>query len=126
MFVGSLDAAPAAQSTRPVLPLRTPPLLSRSPDGAVHLLFVRDGTLMAQELDLASMTLSGSAFRDRGARRRGAGQRPQVSVAGDTIAFRPPDTPPGGVPTWFERDGRRAGPVFATPMPPVLYPQTLA
>ena len=61
VFVGSLDAAPAAQPTRPVLPLRTPPFLSRSPDGAVHLLFVRDGTLLAQELDLASMTLSGSA-----------------------------------------------------------------
>jgi TolB protein len=27
------------------------------------------------------------------------------------------------VPTWFERDGRRASAVFATPMPPVLYPQ---
>jgi dipeptidyl aminopeptidase/acylaminoacyl peptidase len=46
-----------------------------------------------------------------------------VSVAGDTIAFRAPDTPPGGVPTWFERDGRRAGPVFTTPIPPVLFPQ---
>ena len=34
-----------------------------------------------------------------------------------------PDAPAGGVPTWFERDGRRAGPVFATPMPPVSYPQ---
>ena len=46
-----------------------------------------------------------------------------MSVAGGTLAFRTPDTPPGGVPTWFERDGRRAGPVFTTPMPPVLYPQ---
>jgi len=118
VFVGSLDSAPAAQSTRSALPLRTMPLLSRSPDGAVHLLFVRDGTLMAQELDTASMTLSGSAFAI--AERVAPGQ---VSVGGGTVAFRAPDTPLGGVPTWFARDGRRAGPVFATPLPPVLFPQ---
>ena len=122
VFVGSLDAAPAEQSTKPVLPIRTPPLLSRSPDGAVHLLFVRDGTLMAQELDTSSMTLSGSAstIAERVALATGF---PQVSVAGDTLAFREPDTPAGGVPTWFARDGRRAGPVFTTPMPPVMFPQ---
>jgi Tol biopolymer transport system component len=121
VFVGSLDATPAAQSTRPVLPLRTSPLLSRSPDGAVHLLFVRDGTLMDQAFDTSSMTVSGSpsAIAERVA---GPTLNPQVSVAGDTIAFRAPDTPPGGVPTWFERDGRRAGPAFAT-IPPVLFPQ---
>ena len=69
------------------------------------------------------MTLSGSAsvIAERVAVR--PGQFPQVSVAGGTIAFRTPDTPAGGVPTWFERDGRRAGPVFTTPMPPVSYPQ---
>ena len=117
VFVGSLDAAPAAQSTRP-LTLRTPPLVSRSPDGAVHLLFVRDGTLMAQEFDTSSMTLSGAAFSI--AERVAAGQ---LSVAGGTIAFRGPDTPRGGVPTWFERDGHRASAVFTTPIPPVWHPQ---
>jgi hypothetical protein len=89
----------------------------------VHLVFVRDGTLMAQELDTSSMTLLGStsAITDRVA--RGPAIYQQVSVAGDTIAFRAPDPPPGGVPTWFERDGRRAGPVFSAPMPPMFYPQ---
>ena len=67
------------------------------------------------------MTLSGSASAI--AERVALVRAPQVSVAGDTIAFRAPDTPAGGVPTWFARDGRRAGPVFTTPMPPVLYPQ---
>ena len=64
------------------------------------------------------MTLSGSAsvIAERVA-------FPQVSVAGDTVAFRAPGPPAGGVPTWFARDGRSAGPVFATPMPPVAYPQ---
>ena len=76
VFVGSLDAAPAAQPTRPVLPLRTPPLLSRSPDGAVHLLFVRDGTLMAQELDVVVDDAVGLGVRHRGARRR-AGRAPR-------------------------------------------------
>jgi eukaryotic-like serine/threonine-protein kinase len=121
LFVGSLDATPSAQSTRPLLPLRTLSLPSRSSDGAVHLLFVRDGTLMAQELDTSSMTLSGSASAIAERVAVGLGG-PQVSVAGDTIAFRPPDTPAGGVPTWFARDGR-ATPVFTTPMPPVSFPQ---
>jgi serine/threonine-protein kinase len=48
LFVGSLDAAPAAQSARPVLPLRAQPFVSRLPDGTVHLLFVRDGTLLSR------------------------------------------------------------------------------
>jgi hypothetical protein len=122
VFVGSLSAAPAAQSTRQVSPLRTPAMMSRSPDGDVHLLFVRDGTLMAQVLDTSSITLSGAPFAIA-ERVAGPAWNPQVSVSGDTIAFRAPDTPPGGMPTWFERDGRRAGPVFATPTPPVLFPQ---
>jgi serine/threonine-protein kinase len=122
VFVGSLDAAPAAQSTRPVLPLRTPPLLSRSRDGAVHLLFVRDGTLMAQEFDTSSMTLSGSASVIAEPIALATGF-PQVSVAGETLAFREPDAAAGGVPTWFGRDGRRAGPVFTKPMPPIQFPQ---
>jgi len=122
VFAGSIDAAAAAQSARPVLPLRTAPLLSRSPDGGVQLLFVRDGTLMAQALDTSSMTLTGpaSAIADHVA---GPARNPQVSVAGDTIAFRTPEAPAGGVPTWFQGDGRRAGPVFATAMPPLLFPQ---
>jgi len=116
--VGSLDVAPAAQSTRPVMGLRTPPLVSVSPDGAVHLLFVRDGTLMAQELDTSSMTPSGpvSVIAERVA-------PAQVSVAGDTVAFREPGGPGGGVPTWFARDGRSMEPVFTTPIPPVVFPQ---
>jgi Tol biopolymer transport system component len=116
LFVGSLDAAPAAQATRSALPIRTVPLLSRSPAGGVDLLFVRDGTLMAQALDATSMTLSGAAF----AVAEGVGQ---VSVEGDTLAFRAPGTPQGGVPTWFARSGHRLGGVFATPIPPILFPQ---
>ena len=123
VFVGSLDAAPAAQSSRPVLPLPRRPLLSRSPDGGVHLVFVRDGTLMAQELDTSSMTLSGPASVIAGSTTGEPANYQQVSVAGSTIAFRAPDPPPGGVPIWFERDGRRASPVFSTPMPPMFYPQ---
>jgi len=122
VFVGSLDAAPAAQPARP-LPLRTPPLLSRLPDGTVHLLFVRDGTLLAQELDIASMTLADSASVIAERVAAGPGRFPLVSVAAGTLAFLTPDnTPPGGVPTWFERDGRSAGPVFTTPLP-VQHPQ---
>ena len=122
VFVGSLDAAPAAQSIGPVLPPRVLPILSRSADGAELLLFIRDGTLMAQEFDTSAMTLSGSAsvIAERIALVTGF---PQVSAAGDTIAFRAPEPPAGGVATWFERDGRRASPVFTTPMPPIMFPQ---
>ena len=122
VFVGSIDAAPAAQPAGP-LSLRTLGLVSRSRDGAVHQLSVRDGTLMAQELDLATLTLSGSAsvIGERVAVSPVSG--PQVSVAGDTLAFRTADAPPGGVPTWFDGTGQRASPVFATPLPPLLHPQ---
>jgi serine/threonine-protein kinase len=123
VFVGSLDLAPSAQSTQPLLSPATPPFLSQSADGTAHLLFVRDGTLLAQELDLASMTLSGqpSVLVERVASRPGT--VPLVSVAGDTLAIRAPDAPSGGVPVWFDRDGRRAGPVFATAVPPLQLPQ---
>ena len=52
----------------------------------------------------------------------GVGQG-QVSVEGDTLAFRASGTPQGGVPTWFARDGRRLGAVFAPPIAPILFPQ---
>ena len=122
VFIGSIDAAPAAQPAGP-LSLRTLGLVSRSRDGAVHQLSVRDGTLIAQELDLATLTLSGSAsvIGERVAVSPVSG--PQVSVAGDTLAFRTADAPPGGVPTWFDGTGQRASPVFATPLPPLLHPQ---
>jgi Tol biopolymer transport system component/tRNA A-37 threonylcarbamoyl transferase component Bud32 len=124
MFVGSLDAAPSAQPMRPVMSLRTQPYLSRSADGTVHLLFVRDGTLLAQELDVASMTLSGSAAVIAERVAVGQGTAPLVSVAGDTLAFRAPTPQPGGgVPPWFARDGRRAGHVFSSPIPPIQFPQ---
>ena len=122
VFVGSLDTAPAAQPRRPVLPLLTAPLVSQLPDGTVHLLFVRDGTLLEQELDLASMTLTGSASVIAEGIAVGQTIAPLVSVAGSTLAYRMPDAPGGGVPVWFERNGRRAGPVFMTP-PRVSYPQ---
>jgi Tol biopolymer transport system component len=123
IFVGSLDTPPATQPRRPVLLIRTAPLVSQLPDGTVHLLFVRDGALLVQELDLASMTLSGSASVIAEGITAGQAIAPPVSVAGNTLAFRTPDAPVGGVPIWFERNGRRSGPVFATPLPPVSYPQ---
>jgi hypothetical protein len=121
-FVGSLDVAPDAQPMRPIMSLRTQPFVSQSRDGVVHLLYVRDGTLLTRELDVASMTLSGSpaAIAEGVA---GTAAAPLVSVARDTLAFRTPEAPGGGVPTWFERDGRPAGPVFATPIPPLQFPQ---
>jgi hypothetical protein len=81
----------------------------------VHLLFVRDGALLEQELDLSSMTLPGTASVIAEGVAVGQTITPVVSVAGSTLAYRMPDAPGGGVPIWFERNGRRAGPVFTTP-----------
>jgi Tol biopolymer transport system component len=123
VFAGSLDTAPGSQSTKPLLPFRTLPLISHSPDGVVHALFVRDGTLLAQKLDLASMTLSEPATVIAEEVGNGLGSTPIVSAAGGTIAFRPPDAPGGGTPTWFDRDGRRLGPAFAKAVPRLQLPQ---
>jgi hypothetical protein len=62
VYVGSLDAKPDAQSQQRVLATnRQAYYAARAGGGPGHLLFLRDGTLMAQSFDPDRLALSGEA-----------------------------------------------------------------
>jgi Tol biopolymer transport system component len=75
-YVGTLDAAPAAQSTQRLMPYAVGLTYAASGDsGPGHLLFLRDGVLMAQPFDAKRLSLAGDpvpvaervgSFRDGG------------------------------------------------------------
>ena len=76
-FLGTLDAKPHEQSATPLLPYALGITYAPSTDsGPGHLLFLREGTLLAQPFDSTQLALSGTAvpvaervdsFRDSGA-----------------------------------------------------------
>ena len=63
IYVGSLDATPAQQSSERLLDTSVMPTYAPSRDPAAgHLLFVRDGVLLAQAFDARRLALSGESF----------------------------------------------------------------
>jgi hypothetical protein len=117
IFTGSLDSSPERQPKDPLLPLDTQAAFSAGPNGESHLLYVRDRTLMAHAFDLPSLTLRGTPVAIADGVSLAPTNYVQIAVAGDTLAFRPPDPPAGGIPTWIGRDGRVLGPVISPPTP---------
>src|SRR5262249_14987314 len=72
-----------------------------------HLLFVRDGTLMAQPFDPARLTLSGSSFPVAEAVGATATGDAAFGVsANGTIVYRTATTAPATDLTWFDRGGK--------------------
>jgi len=60
IFIGSLDAKPGEQDTKRLIPSQYGAVYAASPTpGAGHVLFLRDGTLMAQVFDEGKLTLTG-------------------------------------------------------------------
>ena len=60
IYVGSVDAKPEEQSSKPLVATQVAPAFLSSADaGSGQLLFVRDGTLLAQPFDARRMELSG-------------------------------------------------------------------
>ncbi|MGH8648426.1 MAG: protein kinase, partial [Burkholderiales bacterium] len=105
VFVGALDGG-------------EPTRLVDADDGAVvtsgHVLFVRQGALLAQALDRSGLGVSGEPFRVAdgiAARRRANRGVVSVSTTG-TIAFRPGGTSGDPALVWFDRAGREIGPVI--------------
>jgi serine/threonine protein kinase/Tol biopolymer transport system component len=62
IYLGSLDAKPERQDTRPLVATSYPAAYSAAPDGSGgHILFLRENTLIAQPFDANKLALSGEA-----------------------------------------------------------------
>ena len=107
-YVGTLDAKPEAQSTQRLMPYAVGLTYAAAGDsGPGRLLFLREGTLMAQPFDARRLALSGDpvpvaehvgSFRDGGF----------FSVsANDVLVYRTADT--DSQLAWFDRQGAVSG-----------------
>jgi Tol biopolymer transport system component len=84
---------------------------ARGGKGAAHLLFVREGALMAQPLDPASLTLTGDAFSIAAKVPENRIQRtPLFGVsARETLVYRTGGDTTARQLTWFDRSGNELG-----------------
>ena len=109
LYVGSLDRAPAEQSTTRLVAARYAGAFAADDSGGGHLLFLRDAALMAQPFDLATLSLTGeptAVAEDVGR----SGSFGFFAVAGgNALAYRTGDagSPSTGILTWFDRSGKR-------------------
>jgi len=112
ILLGSLDVAPESQSTTRLLASDSRPVFSRgSAARASYIMFLREGTLLAQAFDLDRLTTSGDAFPIAEQIGTELTTAPLVSAADDgTLAFRS-DTGSVGAPIWANRAGVEVGAV---------------
>jgi tRNA A-37 threonylcarbamoyl transferase component Bud32 len=109
--VGDLDAAPAAQSVVPVLKTDIAALVvPTAPDGSLTLLFQRDATVMAQDFDRRTFTLTGEpvAVVDQVMNVTGVGLGYFSASNTGTLVYRSLATDQRQL-TWFNRDGQVLG-----------------
>ena len=107
-YVGTLDAAPEKQSTERLLPYEVGLTYAAANDsGPGHLLFLREGTLVAQPFDPKRLALAGDpvpvaervgSFRDGGF---------FSTSANDVLIYRTADT--DFQLAWFDRQGTLSG-----------------
>jgi len=107
-YVGTLDAKPEAQSTERLMPYEVGLTYAAAADsGPGRLLFLREGTLMAQPFDAKRLVLAGDpvpvvehvgSFRDGGF---------FSASANDVLVYRTADT--DSQLTWFDRQGIASG-----------------
>jgi serine/threonine protein kinase/Tol biopolymer transport system component len=107
-YVGTLDAKPEEQSAQRLLPYEVGLTYAAASDsGRGRLLFLREGTLMAQPFDATRLTLAGDpmpvaervgSFRDGGY---------FSASANDVLVYRTADT--DSQLTWFDRQGTVSG-----------------
>jgi Tol biopolymer transport system component len=106
IYLGSLDAKPEAQGSKRLLagfsqPAYAPP----SAGGVGHILFVREGTLMAQPLDSAGLQLAGDAVPV--AEQVAANQVGEYSISSTGVLVYANGGGGGGRQlTWYDRQGK--------------------
>ena len=113
IYVGTLDAKPEQQETRPIVATRAGPIYAPQQGQTGRLLFLRGSTLMAQTFDPARLELGGEAVRvaDHVASAEVPSSRYAHASVSDTgvLAYRRPETFTG-VLVWVDRKGREQAP----------------
>jgi eukaryotic-like serine/threonine-protein kinase len=111
VYVGSLNSKPEEQGSKEILSAESEAIYVPSSGGSGQLLFVRDGTLMAQPFDPQRLELSGApvtvasqvaGFRNYGAFSASTNGLLVYVTGGAGTTFQP---------TWFDRQGKVLGTV---------------
>jgi serine/threonine protein kinase/Tol biopolymer transport system component len=125
IFVGSIDAPPSGQSRTRLVASSQQAEYAPSLDGSPgHVLFVRNGALMAQPLDERTLQLSGDPVQLVENIGIGPSTYAHFWLSNtNTLAYRVTDAGLGGVPTWFDHNGRELGPVGNTPIVHASHPR---
>ena len=112
VYVGSLDSKPEEQSTQSLLLADFAAVYAPAPNGGEgRLLFLREGTLLAQPFDPARLTLSGSAAPVAEAVGSSNIYGYFSAAANGTLAYRTGGGQNGNQITWVDRQGKAAGTV---------------
>jgi serine/threonine protein kinase len=112
VYVGSLDSKPDAQSSQRLLAGNSPATYASLPGASTgHLLFLRDGTLMAQPFNPSSLTFTGDARPvTEGVGFASGGDLPLFSVsATGTLVYRGTSGTQRLQLTWYDRKGESLG-----------------
>jgi eukaryotic-like serine/threonine-protein kinase len=124
IYVGALSAAPEAQSRTRLLATSTAAQFVPGPGGEGTLLFLRDGSLMAQGFKTTTLELKGdAALVAEGVGNTRAYPYFASSLSG-SLVYRATPTPTSQM-TWYGRDGRAIGEVgepIPLADPPILSP----
>jgi Tol biopolymer transport system component len=124
IYVGALSAAPEAQTRTRLVATSTGAQFAPGPNGVGTLLFLRDGSLMAQAFDPSALELKGdAALVAEGVGNTRAYAYFASSLSG-SLVYRATPTPTRQM-TWFDRDGRAIGDVgepIPLADPPMLSP----
>jgi Tol biopolymer transport system component len=113
IYLGSVDAKPEQQSSKPLVPSRLGPVYAPSADpGAGYLLFMREGTLLAQPFDNRRLELKGEAAPiAEGVADPGNGAPyGAFSATNDVLVFQRGLSPDRQL-TWYDQEGKVVGTV---------------
>jgi Tol biopolymer transport system component len=115
IYLGSVDAKPEQQSSKPLVASNSQPVYAPSADpGAGYLLFVREGTLMAQPFDNRRLEMKGqpAPVADQVSDNiAGAVYVTFTASANDVLVFPPRSAASVGQLTWYDREGKVMGTV---------------
>jgi len=113
IYVGSVDAKPEQQSSKFLVASNWGPVYAPSADPSTgYLLFMREGTLMAQPFDNRRLELKGQATpvaEQVGDNNNGGGHGAFSASANDVLVFWRGGTTPDRQLTWYDRQGKVLG-----------------